>query len=335
MVTTTFRRDKPMFKRFYFVLFILVFFLLSACKSKQPAYFGCQFSDSPDTLKICTTLFPQYDFAKAIGGDLVEVSLLLKPGVEPHHYEPTPQDLIRLNRSDLFIYTNDLMEPWVKDRVMGAIENKQLIILNASQNVTFKETTAHHHHEKGHHEHLDPHTWTSLSNATIMIDTIEEAMSQLKPEHHDLFQQNAAQYKQELLKLDQAFRDLFAALDDKTIIHGGHFALGYFALDYELNIQSIFESYSPDEDITPQDIIKLIELVKETNQRAIFQEEFIDSQTAHTIQEELKKQGLEVEILVLHGLHHITLQELEQGETYLSLMQKNYENLKKGLTTRE
>lgn len=324
-----------MYKRIFIPILFVFVIILSSC-TNYSKYTGCQFSDDPDTIKICTTLFPQYDFAKQVGGDLVEVSLLIKPGVEAHSYEPEPQDLISLNESDIFIYTNDLMEPWVANRLLGTIENEKLIIVNASKNITLKETKHHHHHgEQDEEHHLDPHVWTSIHNAIIMIDTIKETLSEHLPEHKETFENNANTYKEELLALDQQFKVFFDRLDDRTIIHGGHFALGYFALDYDLSIQTIFESYSPDEDVTPQDIIALVELLKETGQKAIFQEEFIDSQTARVIKDEMKYQGHEIDILILHGLHNVTIQELEEGATYLSIMNQNLQNLKKGLTNHD
>lgn len=322
-------------KHYFTMLFLLSSLVLFGC-TKQSESAGCIFSNDPNTIKVCTTLFPQYDFAKQIGGNLVEVSLLLKPGTDPHSFDPTPQDMIRLNQSDVFIYTNELMEPWVAN-VKQAIENKNLVILNASKQITLLETNhdhdhgEHNHDEEDHDHHLDPHVWTSITNATIMIDTIKDVLIDLKPDHRETFERNAETYKNRLFELDQQFHELFSNLNNRTIIHGGHFALGYFAHDYDLNIITVFESYSSNEEVTGKNIIELIKVVKETGIETIYQEELIDSQTVRVIKEELDKDGHDVEIKILHGLHNVTSKELANGVTYYDLMAQNYLNLKEGL----
>ena len=70
-----------------------------------------------EKIEVIATLFPQYDFAKKIGGDKVNVTLLLPPGAESHTYEPTPQDMININNSNLFIYTGEEMEPWANNLI--------------------------------------------------------------------------------------------------------------------------------------------------------------------------------------------------------------------------
>ncbi|PJB87958.1 ABC transporter substrate-binding protein, partial [Candidatus Roizmanbacteria bacterium CG_4_9_14_0_8_um_filter_34_12] len=77
-------------------------------------------------LTVVTTLFPLYDFVKIIGQDKVEVSLLLPPGVEAHSFEPKPSDIVRINKSDLFIYTGKFMEPWAEDIIKG-VTNKKVV----------------------------------------------------------------------------------------------------------------------------------------------------------------------------------------------------------------
>ncbi|MDO8509577.1 MAG: zinc ABC transporter substrate-binding protein, partial [bacterium] len=90
-------------------------------------------SDS-DRLNIVTTLFPTYDFVQQIGGDKVNVTLLLPPGMEPHAFEPTPRDIIEINDSKVFIYTGRYMEPWVEGVLQG-LDNQGMIVVDASSHV--------------------------------------------------------------------------------------------------------------------------------------------------------------------------------------------------------
>src|SRR5512140_2950573 len=87
------------------VLLMLIPFMAACQKGREQA-------QGERKLRVTTTLFPLYDFVRIIGGDRVEARLLLPPGVEPHNFEPRPDDVVRLNKADLFIYTNRYMEPW-------------------------------------------------------------------------------------------------------------------------------------------------------------------------------------------------------------------------------
>ena len=118
---------------------------LSGCAALRAPFVG---NERPTVI---TTLFPQYDFVRAIGGDRVDVSLLLPPGVEAHSFEPTPRDIADINRADVFIYTGKYMEPWAA-RIIDAAQGKPLIIVDASHGVTLEL-------EK---KHEDPYEWVGV-----------------------------------------------------------------------------------------------------------------------------------------------------------------------------
>ena len=114
-----------------------------------------------DKIYIVTTLFPQYDFAKQVGGDNVDVSLLLPTGVEPHSFEPTPKDIVNIQNADIFIYTGDYMEPWVA-RILSSIDTEKVLIIDASKGIELLDDQHHHeedccdnHHEDEHHHEED------------------------------------------------------------------------------------------------------------------------------------------------------------------------------------
>ena len=91
-------------------------------------------------ITVVTTLFPLYDFARTIGQDKVEVTLLLPPGVEAHSFEPRPADIVRINTADVFVYTGRFMEPWVAD-LLQSMTNKTLVVVDASRGVNLIEGT--------------------------------------------------------------------------------------------------------------------------------------------------------------------------------------------------
>ncbi len=95
-------------------------------------------------LKVFATIFPLYDFAREVGGDKVDLSMLLPPGVEAHTFEPKPQDIVRLNKADVFLYTGEFMEPWATN-VLKGVTNKGLIAVDTSTGITLMNEAEHGH----------------------------------------------------------------------------------------------------------------------------------------------------------------------------------------------
>ena len=110
-------------------------------------------STDNENISIITTLYPQYDFTRTIAPD-AEVELLLPAGTEPHSYEPTPRDIEAIQNTDLFIYTGEAMEPWVKDILNNVSEDR---VLDLSSSITLMQSDHSHDHEEEDHSHSDDH----------------------------------------------------------------------------------------------------------------------------------------------------------------------------------
>ena len=190
-----------MIKRIKLVLLTLLF--LSACSTESIK------SDKPNVI---VTLFPQYDMVRAIAQDKVNLELLLPSGVEPHSYEPTPNTIIKINESDLFIYTSDIMETWISS-LLKQLNNKGPQVINTSIGVEFIQ------HEDDHGEEYDPHFWLDPNNAKIMAKNITEGLIEIDPDNSEFYQTNLNSYINELDKLDQEFIDLFDHVKLKKIIY--------------------------------------------------------------------------------------------------------------------
>lgn len=290
---------------------------------------------SDNKLKIVATLFPQYDFVREIAGDKADITLLMSPGVESHSYEPSPADIIKINESDLFIYTGKYMEPWAQSIIDG-VENKDIEILNVSQNITLdksEDNEDHHDHdeedEHGEEEHAheyDPHVWTSPINAKIMVENILKELCELDPENADYYKQRAENYLNELNDLDNEFKEIFASAKRKEIIFAGKFALHYFAEEYGMEYESAFDSCSTETEPSVKVIAELIDEIKEKNIPVVYYPELTDPKVARSISDETG-----AEMMLLHSCHNLSKDEFKGGVTYLSLMKKNAENLKVGL----
>lgn len=316
-------------KKIILTLFLIIGLsgLLMGCNGNNSA---SKDKTRDNKIKVVATLFPQYDFTRQIAGDKAEVTLLMSPGVESHSYEPSPSDIIKINESDLFIYTGKFMEPWAQSIIDG-IENKNVKILDVSQNVSLDKSEEHEdeeeHTEADHAAHeFDPHIWTSPVNAKIMVENILGDLCELDPENADYYKTNAENYLNELTNLDKEFQDIFRAAKRKEIIFAGKFALHYFAEEYDMEYEAAFDSCSTETEPSVKVIAELIDEIKEENIPVVYYPELTDPKVARSISDETG-----AEMLLLHSCHNLSKDEFKAGETYLSLMKKNAENLKIGL----
>jgi zinc transport system substrate-binding protein len=311
---------------------IVVVVVVSGCHKKTDDH-------ATGKIKVMTTLFPLFDFAKHLGGNKAEVTLLLPPGVEAHSFEPRPGDIVKIEAADLFIYTGDEMEPWVK-KILSGIVSKRFQIIDASSGIAMQETEQHHEHEnaekhaKNHHEgektdhhhgKLDPHIWLDFANAQKMVDTMAAGFINKDPANKDFYLKNASTYKAKLDDLDHRYRETMTTCKKKVIIHGGHFAFNYLAKRYELIYESAYAG-SPNSEPTPKRIIELKTKIKKHGLDTIFYEELIEPRMADMIAKETGS-----ELLKLHGAHNISKDEIDQGVTFIQLMEQNLESLKVGL----
>ncbi len=290
----------------------------------------CTDSRQSGRVTVIATLFPQYDFAKYLAKNKAGVRLLLPPGVEAHSYEPAPRDIADIKNANLFIYTSEYMEPWAI-QITGSIKNSSCIIIEAGAKIKIeKRNGTDHESGKIIHDHkhmaIDPHIWVDPVYAQKMVDNILAGFIKADPENKSFYETNAYALKTELQKLDRDFIGLFKSKKNKTIIHGGHFTFDYFAKRYGLKYISPYKGFSPDAEPSPQKIAELIKTIRSTRSKAIYYEELIDPKAAKVIAGETG-----AKMLLLHGGHNVSKEELESGTTYISIMRGNLERLKEGL----
>lgn len=307
------------------IIFTLLFPLLTSCQPIDVQH-GTFDAKKPS---VVTTLFPLYDFARAICGNRANVTLLLPPGVEAHNFEPKPADMITISKAAVFIYTNPVMEPWAT-RLLKGVGSTSLKAVDASIGTrTLPAKTGHgerHGHlADGNETGIDPHIWLDFSNAQIIVDNMADAMMEKDPANAVFYKTNAAVYKAELAKLDTDFSVGLKNCGTRSFIHGGHFAFGYLAHRYTLSYRSA-QAINPDAEPTPGTIAELLDLVKRNNIHYVYAEEIASPRTSEMI---AKEAG--VKILMLHGAHNISRGDLEGGVTFIGLMRKNLENLRLGM----
>lgn len=304
------------------IMFSLMIFGVSNINNKK---------NESEKIKIVATLFPQYDFAKQIGGDKVEVTLLLTPGTETHTYEPTPQDIINVNKADLFIYTGKYMEPW-SDKIASSIDS-DTVILDSSKNINLlsnehleEEEDENENHEHKHEHEFDPHIWLNPQNAISMINNITDELCNIDPQNELYYKENARKYIEQINLLDKDIENTIKKSNKNKIAFGGTFAYMYFIDRYNLDYVSAYESCGEDTEPSAANVKKVIDYMKENNIHVIFYQELSSGKIADAIADETNSSKL-----VFHTIHNASQKEINSGETYISLMRKNLKNLENAL----
>jgi zinc transport system substrate-binding protein len=306
---------------------------------------GAKVSSETESHKpqVIATLFPQYDFAKQIAGDKADVVLLLPPGLESHSYEPTPSDMIKIHKADVFLYTGEIMEAWSQKLILS-LENSgaECLVVDVSKGVPLVRTAdiekEHEHADGDEHEYADgddqehshiydPHIWTDPQLAKIMVANILEGLCSADPENAEVYKANASEYMKELDGLDLEFRTVIDNAKRNEIIFGSRFAFYYFVKRYGLDYESAFDSCSAETEPSARTVKLLIDEIKEKKIPVIFYAELEEPKTAKALSAETG-----AKLLMLHSCHNVTKDEWESGATYLSLMKQNAENLKEGLS---
>lgn len=272
-------------------------------------------------LAVKTTIFPLYDFAKAVGKDKVDVSLMLPPGTEAHSYEPTPRDIVSINKADFFIYIGEAMEPWAHD-ILATINSRNLVVIEAGALVEMREVANHEHR----HEGIDPHVWLDFEIDQIIVQNIADAFSKKDSKNQDFYQTNAQVYINALKKLDREYKNSIDNCKIKTVLYAGHFVFGYLAHRYGLKHISPYEGFSPDAEPKPGNIKEIIKRINKLNIRVVYYEELLEPKIAKVI---TKETG--VEMVLLHGAHNVSKDELKREVGFIDIMYDNLEKLKKGL----
>ncbi|HHU22742.1 MAG TPA: zinc ABC transporter substrate-binding protein [Clostridiales bacterium] len=288
---------------------------------------GGEAGEADGRLHIIATNFPSYDFARQVCGNLARVSMLLPPGTESHSYEPSAQDIINIQNCDLFIYTGGLNDSWVED-ILASLDRQapalKMMDCVSSLKEELKEGMDDHDH--GHHEEYDQHVWTSPVNAILIVRAIEGALCDIDPENRKAYAENSEDYISRLKALDQSYREFFSTALTKTLVFGDRFPFRYFAEEYGLDYYAAFPGCSSEAEPSAATVAFLIDKVREEGVRTVFYIEFSNHLVADSIAE-----ATGAETALLHSCHNVTRQELEEGVSYISLMERNLETLKGAL----
>lgn len=291
-----------------------------------------------ERLSIITTNFPAYDFVRTLAQERADVRMLLPPGSESHTFEPTPQDLVSIQQSDLFLFVGGESEHWIEEMLatMGEDAPVTLSMMQCVEALPEEATASmtleadledEHEHSHGTYAHeMDEHVWTSPKNVRLIVQKYSEILQQLDVLHQEDYRERAKAYDEQLSRLDQAFENVVAQGKHRKIIFGDRFPFRYFAADYGIDYDAAFPGCSEDSEPSAQTIASLIREIQTHGIPAVFYIEASNRKTADILAEETGAKPL-----LMHSCHTISQAELEQGVTYLSLMWGNVTHLKEAL----
>lgn len=304
---------------------------------------GCTATGDPegsgaveDEMLVYATIYPVYDFAVRVCGDRARVVQLVPDGVEPHDWEPSPRDMVNLQKAGVLIYNGAGMETWV-EKVLAGFKRGGPVTVDCSAGIALLpvDGPAHGHqhpaetaghdahtgvHDDGQGSNIDPHIWLDPQNACKMVDNILRGVQQADPENAAYYEANARQYQEQLKQLDQRYAETLGGAGMRKFIVS-HAAFGYLAHRYGLE-QVPIRGISPEADPSPARMTEIIKTARQEGVKYIFFETLVSPRVSEVIAREAG-----AETLVLNPLGGLTAGERQAGKDYLAVMEENLHNL--------
>lgn len=271
---------------------------------------------------ITTSFYPLGEIARQIVNDKADVTVIVPTGVEPHDYEPSPQDRITIQNTDVLIYNGAGFEPWI-NRIMPELD--AVSVIDVSKTISLLPATESEEHTTEETEQLstfDPHFWLDPQLMQELTQKIASKLIELDPDNNDYYSSNAQNYINELVLLDSQFQTLQSCRKKSFVT--SHAAFAYLSKRYGLTQIPI--AGLSEEEPSPARLAEIIKLIKQYDIKYIFFETLVSPRLAETIASEVK-----AETLILNPIEGLTSEETKNEENYISLMQKNLANLKVAL----
>lgn len=324
--------------------------LLVGCSAKPQ-------TTSQHKYTVVTSIFPIYSWVSEItkGVSDVQVDLLIQNGVDLHNYQATTQDIVKIHDADAFIYIGGPTQGWIKD-VNSTNQNKdqlQLDLLESlGERVLAEEAkegmqmdhSSHDHdededHDEEHegeehddHEHegeLDEHTWLSVKNAVIYVQQLTDLLSQMDQEHASQYAENAKAYTEKLNQLDQKITETVAQAPSKTIVVADRFALRYFVEDYGIDYYAAFNGCSAETEASFSTVKFLAEKINDLSTKNVVVIDGSDEKIAKAVIGSTSAKSQKT--IMFDTMQAVTKQDIDEGKTYLNIMEKNVEVIKEAL----
>ncbi len=282
------------------ITILIALLCLSACQSNRQAE-----ADKPI---LTVTLEPLRYFTEAIAGDKFEVVSMVPKGSSPETYDPTPQQLVNLDKSTAYLRIGHIgfEQAWMQKLVANA---PHLQVFDTSVGVDFIREEGHTHGDHYHEGGIEPHIWNSTRNASVIAENIFRALTQLDAEHTPYYKERLDSLQTVITQTDAEVRRLLQQADSTFLIY--HPALSYFARDYGLHQISIEEG---GKEPSPAHLQELIEMCRKQDARVIFVQQEFDTRNARLIADEL-----EVNVVSINPLSYDWQEEMLNVARSLSI----------------
>lgn len=291
-------------KKITLILTILLSLLLVSCNKENKTY------------DIVTSSFFEQDIVSNIAKDKLSYKTLIKPGVDLHDFRPTSKEMNHIKQSKLFIFTSYNIHHWLNNNVNSLIgDNTSVLNLNDYNNLNYE----------------DSHYWTDPYLILDFILLIKDEIIKIDNDNKEFYTLNANNYYNKIKDLINDFEMFIDSKEDINIYFAGHNSMYYFEKRFNLSINSLSNTNKPDADLTSNQILSLLNEIKENNIHYLYIEELIEPKIAKTIQRELLKENYELTLLTLHSYHNISKEDSKNNVTYYDLLKQNIINIKKGV----
>jgi len=269
-------------------------------------------------ISVVASFFPIYEFVKAVGGNRIDLSVLIPIGTEPHNFDPTIQEIQKANSANLLVYNGASMEePWIHNLApQDEVDTSKGVNLLANPSDP---------DIKGPN---DPHIWLDPVLAIKQVQNIRDGLDKVDPKNTAYFNQNAQNFIWQLNKLDMAFKgNLTSSNCAKRDFIPFHLAFGYFAPQYGLTQHPIHEGLTPSGEVLPQKLVEVVNLAKNLGLKVIYNEDLLDPRSSQTIAEQIPG----TKVMVLSPVERINATEQNGGIGYIDKMYQDLSALKVGL----
>lgn len=300
------------------VLLFSMIFILCGCSSQS-------LTKDNGKINVMTVNFPQYDFAREIAGNMANVEMLMPVGAESHTFEPSPQDILNIQNSDVFIYTGGESDAWVSD-ILESVDTKNMVIVKLMDVCTPLTDDENLHEHSEHTGEYDEHVWTSPKNAKLIVEEFADVFCLVDAKNSENYKKNLNEYLKELDELDNRFLEIVNSSKRKTVVFGDRFPFLYFVKEYGLEYYRAFPGCNEQTEPNIKTVKFLIDKVKEEQIPVVFYIEFSN----HKLADEIASQT-GAKSMLFHSGHNVTKEEFKEGISYIDIMGKNCNALEEAL----
>ncbi len=346
-------KNKINFKRAIasFTTFAMISMSLVGCGSSSNTNSSSSSSSNEqaqETKDIVCTIFPIYDWLSEIIGDNsnIELHYLMNNGVDLHSFQPSVNDIIAIQESDLFVYVGGESDTWVDSVLSTDVKTLNLIDVLGDKVVAeeivegMQQTSHDHDHDEDDHDHddhahdeddhvhshSDEHVWLSLNNAKILVNSLLDEVVKLSPENTDSFTTRAEDYINDLDVLDDKYSSIISGSNRDVLLVADRFPLRYLVDDYDLDYYAAFSGCSAEAEVSFETIKFLTDKVDELGLTSILIMEDSTQDMAQTIINN-STSGNNIEILTFNSMQSITNSDIKDGVSYIEIMRENLEDI--------